>query len=108
MKLSVITLSKILSVLCFLETTAFTSTAALALNILNQDGKRHEVEVNFNYGTTKGSLKPNTKDIWYSGTCEKGCKVKVKDIGQVIDVKNDDLIVIKDGAVTVIKAVESF
>lgn len=108
LKLSVMTVSKTFSLFFCLGITTFTSTAALALNIYNQDNKMHEVEVTFDkYGTTRGPINPNTRDSWYSSDCGKGCMVKVNGVGQVNNVKNDDLIVIKDGTLTVVKAVES-
>ncbi len=101
------TLSKTLSLFIVLGSTVLTSSAALALNIYNQDSKRYEVEINFYDGTTKGPLNANTRDNWYSGGCDQGCKVTVKNVGKIINVQNDDLVVIKDGNMTIVKSVDS-
>lgn len=100
-------LSKILSLFLGLGSPVLNSSASLALNVYNQDGTRHEVEVAFPDGTTTGPLNANTRDNWYSGGCGKGCMVTVKNVGKVVNVQNDDLVVIKDGTVTIVKSVDS-
>ena len=82
--------------MCVAAVLALFASGALAVDIQNKDSKKYDLKIESGASTTSTSIEGNTTK---ANACTE-CSVEVVGAGKV-DAKGDDVVLIKDGAVTV-------
>jgi hypothetical protein len=73
----------------------FIAAHALAVDLVNKDGKKYEVKIHSGASTTNSSIEGGTTKL---SICSD-CKIEVVGVGEV-DAEGSDKVIIKDGSLT--------